>query len=229
VEKDMLLAIDTATRHVSLALHDGASLIAETSWRAGDYHTVELAPQVALMLRRAGVEPARLAGLAVAIGPGSYTALRIGLALAKGLALAHGVPLCGVLTPDILMRAQPAWTGKAFAILQAGRRRILAAPYRWQAAGWEPAGETRVLEWALLLDELAEAPALEVGGPTLLCGEIDEAGREGLRRLKDRVKLAPPAQNLRRAGYLAEIGWERLRQQRMDAPGGLAPVYAGQI
>ena len=83
----MLLAIDTSTRQMSLALHDGLSVVAETSWRTGDYHSVELAPQTAVMLRRAGVEPARLAGVAVAIGPGSYTALRIGLALAKGLAL----------------------------------------------------------------------------------------------------------------------------------------------
>src|SRR5512137_2087890 len=120
----MFLAIDTATRQISLALHDGHSVVAEQSWRTADYHTVELAPQTALLLRRAGTDPARLAGVAVAIGPGSYTGLRIGLGLAKGLALAHDLPLCGVPTFDILMRAQPPWEGKMVAILQAGRRRI---------------------------------------------------------------------------------------------------------
>jgi tRNA threonylcarbamoyladenosine biosynthesis protein TsaB len=220
----MLLAIDTATRQVSLALHDGLSVVAEVSWRTGDYHTVELAPQTALVLRRASVDPARLAGIAVAIGPGSYTALRIGLGLAKGLALAHHLLLCGVPTFDILMRAQPQWEGKAFAVLQAGRRRILAAPYRWQPPGWKPEGEVRVMEWAML----AETLAAEAVGPVFVCGEIDEAGHDCLRRLKGRVKVAPPAQALRRAGYLAEIGWERLRQQQMDSPATLAPVYAGQ-
>ncbi len=220
----MLLAIDTATRQVSLALHDGLNVAAEISWRTGDYHTVELAPQTALLLRRAGVEPGRLDGIAVAIGPGSYTALRIGLALAKGLALAHHLPLCGVSTFDILMRAQPPWEGSAFAVLQAGRRRILAAPYRWQPAGWKPEGEARVMEWAMLADMLA-AEAL---APVYVCGEIDEAGHDALRRLKGRVKVASAAQSLRRAGYLAEIGWERLRQQQVDSPATLAPVYAGQ-
>lgn len=220
----MLLAIDTSTRQMSLALHDGLSVVAETSWRTGDYHSVELAPQTAVLLRRAGVEPARLAGVAVAIGPGSYTALRIGLALAKGLALAHDLPLCGVPTFDILMKGQPAWEGKVYAILQAGRRRILAAAYRWQAAGWRAESDARVLEWAML----AELLAAEDGGPVLVCGEIDETGHEWLRRLKDRVSLASPAQGLRRAGYLAEIGLERLRQQRMDSPGALTPIYAGQ-
>lgn len=221
----MLLAIDTATRQISLALHDGLNVVAENSWRTGDYHTVELAPQTALLLRHASVDPARLAGIAVAIGPGSYTALRIGLGLAKGLALAHHLPLCGVPTFDILMKAQPAWDGKAVAILQAGRRRILAAYYRWQKPNWEPEGEARVLEWSMLADMLAS----ETGEPVYVCGEIDEAGQEWLHRLKGRVKLASPAQGLRRAGYLAEIGWERLRQQRMDSAATLAPVYAGQL
>ena len=221
----MLLAIDTATRQVSLALHDGVSVIAETSWRTGDYHSVELAPQTALLLRRANVDPARLAGLAVAIGPGSYTALRIGLGLAKGLALAHNLPLCGVPTFDILMKAQPPAEGKAWGILQAGRRRILAAAYRWQGpGGWELDSEAHVLEWAML----AEVLAAEAGAPAFICGEIDETGHEALRRLKDRVILASPAQSMRRAGYLAELGWERLRQNRMDSAATLAPIYAGQ-
>ncbi len=221
----MFLAIDTATRQVSLALHDGLSVTAEVSWRTEGYHSVELAPQMALLLRRAKVDPARLSGLAVAIGPGSYTALRIGLGLAKGLALAHGVPLCGVSTFDILMRAQPPATSKAIAILQAGRRRISVAPYRWQLPGaWEPAGEMRVLEWPMLADELAA----ETDHPVYLCGEIDEAGRDALRRLKDRVQMASPAQSLRRAGYLGEIGWERLRHHHMDSAATLAPVYGGQ-
>jgi tRNA threonylcarbamoyladenosine biosynthesis protein TsaB len=222
----MFLAIDTATRQVSLALHDGQSVVAELSWRTEGYHTVELAPRVALMLRRAKADPARLSGLAVAIGPGSYTALRIGLGLAKGLALAHGVPLCGVSTFDILMRAQPAAEGKALAILQAGRRRISVAPFRWQRpGGWAQAGDMRVLEWAMLGDELAAEP---LAPPVFVCGEIDEAGHDCLRRLKDRVQVAPPAQALRRAGYLAEIGWERLRHQHMDSVATLAPIYGGQ-
>jgi len=220
----MLLAIDTSTRQISLALHDGLSVVAETSWRTADTHSVELAPQMALLMRRAGVDPARLAAVAVAIGPGSYTALRIGLALAKGLVLAHHLPLCGVPTFDILMKAQPACEGKMVAVLQAGRRRILAAVYRWQAPGWQAESEARVLEWTML----AELLAAEDGGPVTVCGEVDEAGREALRRLKDGCRLVSPAQSLRRAGYLAEIGWERLRQQRMDAPGTLAPIYAGQ-
>ena len=216
----MLFALDTSTRHISLALHDGLSVVAESSWRTSDHHTVELAPNTALMLRRAGMDPGRLQGIAVALGPGSYTGLRIGLGLAKGLALAHNLPLIGVPTFEILMRAQPPREEKALALLHAGRGRTSAAEYRWRKQGWEPHGAARVMDWATLVAEILE--------PTYVCGEVDTAGQDALRKLKGRVTLASPAQSLRRAGYLAEIGWERLRQQQTDPPGALAPIYGGR-
>src|SRR5690349_13904289 len=129
----MLLALDTATRLISLALHDGKAVVAESTWVSDNYHTTELAPQVALLLRRAGIEAASLQALAVAIGPGSYTGLRIGLGFAKGLALAQGgrLPLVGVPTLDGLMRAQPPHAGPALALVQGGRGRVLAVTYHW--------------------------------------------------------------------------------------------------
>jgi tRNA threonylcarbamoyladenosine biosynthesis protein TsaB len=258
----MLLAIDTATRWISLALHDGQEVTAEATWQAGSYHTVELAPQVALLMRRAGVAAAQLAGIAVAIGPGSYTGLRIGLGFAKGLSLAQAVPLVGVPTLDGLMRAQPPRAERAVALLQAGRGHVSAARYRWNAKHyrWESGGETQVLDWAGLVAQLAAPPAagltvnappddptaerapaagLTVNAPpaaglivnappVYVVGEIDAAGAEQLRALKGQVVLATPAQSLRRAGFLAELGWERLRVAPDDA-NRLAPNYGGPL
>jgi tRNA threonylcarbamoyladenosine biosynthesis protein TsaB len=221
----MLLALDTATRFISIALHDGQAVAAEATWQAGAHHTVELAPQVALLLRRAGVEPGQLRGVAVAIGPGSYTGLRIGLGFAKGLSLANAVPLVGVPTLDSLMRAQPPRAEQAWGLLQAGRGRVSAAPYRWAARTfrWEAAGAARVVDWPSLAQELSAARA-----PVYVVGEIDAAGAELLRLLRGRVLLASPAQSLRRAGFLAELGWERLRTAPDDA-NRLAPDYGGQL
>ena len=87
----MLLAIDTATNSIGIALHDGNQLISEHHWISQRYHTVQLAPEIALMLRRSEKSASGLTALAVARGPGSYTGLRIGMALAKGLALAHNL------------------------------------------------------------------------------------------------------------------------------------------
>jgi tRNA threonylcarbamoyladenosine biosynthesis protein TsaB len=192
---------------------------------------VELAPQVALLLRRAGIEPGHLQGVAVAIGPGSYTGLRIGLGFAKGLALAQALPLVGVPTLEGLMRAQPPHTGPALALLEAGRGRVSATPYRWNSKRrqWEPAGEARVMDWPTLATELAagsggQGAAALPPDPTYVVGEVDAAGWEQLRALRGAVVLARPAYGLRRAGYLAEAGWERLRAGGDDAQ-RLAPVY----
>ena len=78
----MLLAIDTATDCVALALGDGAVILAEHNWMCANNHTVELTPQVNRMLRTEGVGADSLEAVAVGIGPGSFTGLRIGLAFA---------------------------------------------------------------------------------------------------------------------------------------------------
>ncbi|MEO8397708.1 MAG: tRNA (adenosine(37)-N6)-threonylcarbamoyltransferase complex dimerization subunit type 1 TsaB, partial [Chloroflexota bacterium] len=96
-----LLAIDTATQFISIALHDGQQMLAEQTWISENHHTVELAPAVRALLINAHLSPAELSGLAVSIGPGSYTGLRIGVALAKGIATAQRIPLVGISTLDI--------------------------------------------------------------------------------------------------------------------------------
>jgi tRNA threonylcarbamoyladenosine biosynthesis protein TsaB len=216
----MLLAIDTATRQLSLALHTGQSVLAEYSWHTAHYHTVELAPQIAILLRRASVEPGHLKGLAVALGPGSYTGLRIGLGLAKGLAFAHNTPLLGVPTFDILMRAQAPRPERVVAVLAAGRGRFITAAYYWDGKGWKADGGPRVMEASELAADVVE--------PTVICGEWEGLTPEQRKAFKGRAVFDSPARSLRRAGYLAEIGWERLQAGRADDPLSLAPIYAGQ-
>ena len=120
----ILLAIDTSTRMVSLALYDGVQVLSESSWTSTDYHTVELAPAVAEAFGKANLTANDLNVLAVALGPGSFTGLRIGMALAKGLALARHLPMIGIPTLDILAAAQQIGQTQLAAVLRAGRRRV---------------------------------------------------------------------------------------------------------
>ena len=119
----MLLAVDTSTRTVGLALYDGAQVMYELAWTSNDFHTVELAPAVTSMLERCDQEVSALQAIAVAIGPGSFTGLRIGLALAKGLALVRHIPLIGIPSLDVLAAAQPTIAIPMAAVLRAGRGR----------------------------------------------------------------------------------------------------------
>src|SRR3990172_6298777 len=105
---NMLLALDTATDTIGLALTDGARILAEEVWLARRHATVELAPETARLLRRTGAREDQLQGIAITIGPGSYTGLRIGLAFAKGLAFGRGLKVVPVPTLELLALGQPS-------------------------------------------------------------------------------------------------------------------------
>ena len=84
----MLLALDTATQRASIALHDGSTLRAECTWEAANQHTVTLLPHIVQLLANSGLTADDITAVGVCIGPGSYTGVRIGVSVAKGL----GVP-----------------------------------------------------------------------------------------------------------------------------------------
>jgi tRNA threonylcarbamoyladenosine biosynthesis protein TsaB len=212
----MLLALDTATKTMGIALHDGSQVLAESIWSGVGHHTIELAPEVALMLRKIGGSTATLSGIAVAQGPGSYTGLRIGMALAKGLALAHNLPLIGIPTLDILVKGQSRRPEPLLAVIQAGRNRIAGMWYNWGHKGWQSKGEVENLTWAKVSERLTER--------TFICGEIDPKGREVLADEPHAV-LAQPAQCVRRPSFLAELAWERLRVGMTVDPNALMLIY----
>ena len=214
----MLLAIDTATRWTGVAIHDGRAIVAETGWMGGQTQTVELAPAVMELLRRTGLQATDLAAVAVANGPGSYTGLRIGLGFAKGLALANQVKLIGVPTLDIVAAAQPLFEGPLVVVAEAGRKRIWSGVYRWQAGkGWQSNGQPESVEWPELLDQLE--------GPATFAGEIAPGAVKAIRAANRSHEVVSAANAVRRAGYLAEIGWLRLRRGWTNDPLTLAPVY----
>lgn len=218
----MLLAIDTATYRASIALHDGNTLRGECSWEAANAHTVTLAPHIIELLRQTGVAVADLVGVAVCIGPGSYTGVRIGMAVAKGLTLTQQIPLVGASTLDILTEGQPPDPRPLYAIFAAGRRRLGYARYRFQEGAWRAEAPVALATW----DEL------QLETPALVVGEIDSQGRKALESLGAAITLPPPVWHLRRAGFLAEIAWRQLRKRpRAGQPGTLddatqlAPLY----
>ena len=154
----MLLAVDTSTAQVGLALYDGAQVIAEYTWRSSQRHTVELAPAVSELLTRCGLTMEDMRALGVALGPGSFTSLRVGLALVKGLSLSRHLPLIGIPTLDILASAQPASKLPLAVAIQAGRGRFALGWYKSSRHGWQAKGQARVVTIEALIDE-AESPS----------------------------------------------------------------------
>lgn len=220
----MLLAIDTATRMLSLALHDGQNVLAEYTQQAPNNHTEILAPAIHRLFEGATIQPEQLQAVAVVVGPGSYTGVRIGVSMAKGIAAAHQLPAIGLSTLDTLAAGQPHHRGTLIAVVQAGRGRVIAGRYRWSYEKWVARGEPRLLKW----DELFETIDSEV----TIAGEVSQAAQDAYEQAKQTrddltVTFAPPAYSLRRAGFAAELAWERLRDGKPeDFPAvQVVPVY----
>jgi tRNA threonylcarbamoyladenosine biosynthesis protein TsaB len=216
----LLLAIDTASQFMSLALHDGRQIWYEATWRTQNNHTVELTPTIRHGLSHAGITASDLKTIAVSRGPGSFTGLRIGMGVAKGLALSLKLPLVAVPTLDIIAAAIPEFHGPLVAVLQAGRGRVCAQTFQWNKHAWMPEGEGEITSWESLINQVDQE--------TLFAGEIDDPGRQMLDATERPVRIAPAALGLRRAGFLAEIAWARVDADDTDDPITITPIYLRQ-
>ena len=157
----MLLAFDTATPAVTVALHDGASVIAEESAVDARRHGELLAIFIEKVLGSAGVGRCDLTAVAVGTGPGPYTGLRVGLVTARVLASALGIRLDGICSLDVIA-AQAA--GEA-----AGRDFIVATDAR-----------RKEVYWARYSPSGARLTGPEVGPPSELPAGLPVAGDGGL-------------------------------------------------
>jgi tRNA threonylcarbamoyladenosine biosynthesis protein TsaB len=212
------LTIDTASDVASVALSREGVLEVELTWRCPRNHSRELLPAVEYLMQRSGVDKGELTAVFVCIGPGSYTGLRVGIASAKGLAFALGLPIVGVgrLEADAYQHAD--FAGPICAVHRAGRGELAWAVYRNA-----PAGRRQVLAPRLTSpDELIAS----VRRPTLFCGEIED---ELAARLRDslgaKARFASPAASLRRAATIAELAWRRLAAGQADDATSLRPIY----
>jgi tRNA threonylcarbamoyladenosine biosynthesis protein TsaB len=151
--------------------------------------------------------------LVVARGPGSYTGVRVALSSAKGIAAALRVPVWGISSLDVLAFATPSDL-PVRAILEAGRGRYATALYA-QAAPIEAAR-------LMTLEQLDSA----IDRDTLIVGELRDEARAALAQ-NPRARLAPRAAAARRAGYLAELGWQCARRGDPGDPTTLDALYLG--
>ena len=130
----MLLALDTATRKIGVALYDGVEVLHEVVWQSPFHHTVELSPAIVESFARAWIEIDDVEVIGLTLGPGSYTGLRIGAAVAKGLSYARKLPLVAVSTFEVIAAGQPLEQDfQLAAVIEAGRSRL--------GVGWFQAGE----------------------------------------------------------------------------------------
>jgi len=213
----MLVAIDTSTQWIGIALYDGTRVLAEHSWRSKNYHTVELIPAIADMLAKCQVRPDQLTGIGVALGPGSFTGLRICLSAAKGLALGQNLPTAGVPSLDVLAASQPGLRRPMIALLEVGRGRYAWARYRYKNPNWGQISEIKV-------DDIKDIAAT-ITSPVYVVGDMGAEERQIMGRKWKTSQLAPASQCVRRPSVLAELAWNKLQVGHADDIVSLSPIY----
>jgi len=221
----MILAIDTATRFISIALHDGHTILMEQTWQSDNLHTEQLAPAIQQLFQFTETSPDQLTAIGVSIGPGSYTGLRIGVAMAKGMCAVHNLPLIGMSTLDLLAYSHTqhqANTGLV-AIVAAGRGRVIVNSYRWKKGHWQSHSDPRLMTWEKLIET--------IDGTAVITGEINSHGHEIIETAiasGKPISIASPAIRVRRASYLAHYAWEQFRATENKSvfhPTKLIPLY----
>lgn len=212
----MELAIDTSTEIASIALSHHGEVEAEMTWPSGQNHSVELVPNILHLLQQAKKSLNQIDAIIVAKGPGSFNGLRVGVGTAKGLAFASGIPLVGIGTLEVIA-FQHAPIGLPICPLQdAARSELATALYQLQEGEWRQL----TAEHITTVDELWP----KIADRTLFCGRIPlHVAQELHERLGERALIL--ASTLRRAGYLAELGWRRLDKGEIDHPTTLQPLY----
>jgi len=214
----MLLALDTSTRYAGVALSNEDRVVASHAWHSVYNHTSELMPSVVNILERGGLTAAGLDGVAVALGPGGFSALRVGISAAKGLALVAKTPIIGVGTLDL--EAHPYLQSGVIvcALLEAGREECATALF-------DPSGARTREDKVCTADELLAEVSETVDGPVIFCGEgvvpwRDQIG-SALGAKAQIVRSTPAA----RVWALAKIGQERLTAGEVDDLTTLQPEY----
>jgi len=212
-----LLAVESATLSGGVALLDRDRLLGEITLNIAITHSERLMSAVDRLLTDCGLAPADLDGLAVSVGPGSFTGLRVGIATVKALAMALDLPVAAVPTLDALASRLPFADAPVCPILDARKGEVYLSLYRWRDGGM-----VREWDYLALPPELAAA---RLDTPVILQGDGIEACRPWLERLGAEARVAPAAQRMPSAASVAVLGRAVLSAGEGIGADSLAPLY----
>ena len=213
----IVLATDTSGEHYTVAVCDGEALVAETTVRGVRKHCEKLIQTVAGVLDDAAMTLNDIELLAVSVGPGSFTGIRVGVAAWKGIALGRGLPLVGVSTLDGLARSCGVRQGTLGVLIDAKMGEVYGAAYRVEDGRPEKLGPERVGSIETVTKEI-EGPAAFVGDGAALYRDEIEARLNG-------ASFLPPISNIPRASAIAWEGLARVRRGVATDPAHVTAVY----
>jgi tRNA threonylcarbamoyladenosine biosynthesis protein TsaB len=218
-----ILAIETSTLLGGVAITDDVSgLIAEVRLNVKSTHSERLMIEIDHLLKHSGLTISDIDVFAVAIGPGSFTGLRIGLSTVKGFAYATGKPIVTVPTLEALAWNYPYSRFPVCTMLDARKKEVYAALFKWDEE-----------DFARLIDEVSTPVDVFLKNLNLSCGEKTIFTGDGtylyrdqiINRIKDKAIFASPEKMLSSPANVATVGLKKAQAGKFSEPMSLVPFY----
>jgi tRNA threonylcarbamoyladenosine biosynthesis protein TsaB len=217
-----ILAVDTATSSLSVAVTDAGGLRTELTRSTGETHARHLMALVDTVLTLSDVTVDDLDAFAVTIGPGTFTGLRIGISTVQGMAMAASKPVAGISSLEALaVQASPLCQGVdslVCAMLDARRQEVYGGLFRSNGHGLESVSDPRVGPPDTFLDAIEE-PCLLVGSGALM---VQDVFRD---KLPDRFSLAATGAHIIRGETIARLAFSAFADSAVPVSRVLQPLY----
>jgi tRNA threonylcarbamoyladenosine biosynthesis protein TsaB len=214
----LILGIETSTQQTSVCLADQSGIVASAALGRGRAHGEFVAPAIEFCLRSSGCSVAGLAGIAVSLGPGLYTGMRVGIATAQALAHARRLPVVGLSSLDLLALPVRHARRTLCSVVDARRGELFWALYRPAPGGVQRVTEVRVGRPAALAGEIEalRSDVLAVGDGALVARtELESVG----------VEIGSTSMAYPTAEALVELAMPRFLREDTQRPEDLRPTY----
>lgn len=215
-----ILAMDTATIVSSVAVADNKKILAELIVENKLTHSETLLPHVEQVLNMAGTRKEDLEAVAVSIGPGSFTGLRIGLAAAKAIAYGLNIPIIGIPTMEGLAWHYPVPGIRVAGFIDAQKGNVYTAHYKWNGSDFD---EVKSIEVVALEDAIKICSELD--GPVVAVGDMVSKKMTKLDNLPENLIIPPKHTMMPRAANIAMAGLKKLAAGQVGSVMDMEPIY----
>jgi tRNA threonylcarbamoyladenosine biosynthesis protein TsaB len=213
-----ILSIDTASTTGSVAVVAGETMLAEYTIARRETHSRRLMDMIDGVLDAAGLGLKELDGLAFTRGPGSFTGLRIGLSVVKGLSLISGKPLVGISSLEVLAHQVPDRSRLICPMMDARNNEVYCAQYRFAEEGFQRVAEEAAISPEAAADGITEDCLLIGDGAYRYKSLLEE-------RLVAHAEFAAPDDGIIRALTVARLSMAKFGAGQCDNVQTLVPVY----
>jgi tRNA threonylcarbamoyladenosine biosynthesis protein TsaB len=215
----IVVGIDTSTPQTSVAVGTENEILAKASV-AGAARQESVTPLLRDLLERSGLTLSQVGGIAVGVGPGLFTGLRVGVETAKTLAQVAGVPIVGITSLDALAYAVRFTSRRIAAVIDARRGEVFSAFYRPV-----PAGVVREGDYAVHAPDRLVAELMAMSGEVLAVGNGAMLYRHELEDIGSRIEFASSIVAHPEAAALVELAVPRFLREEHDRLFDIVPLY----